>query len=215
MVKIHRAQFTNEQDVTTLAKALPWDGEGKFTWSIKINDQGFNIRKKILPILLKMTQKHCAFCDFYPLSEDLLNPIPIEHFYPKCKGKFPEKAYQWDNLFPSCNGCTAKKRDRFDEKLLKPDDQDYTFEAYFKVTGDGKLEPSDTSDKNSKERVKTTIDIYKLNERGELLSERKRWVRDFLKLCPIQNRDEYPFRFIIPIAQQATNPDEIINSFIE
>lgn len=214
MMKIDRTPFNEDENVAILASVEPWDGEGTFPWSVMINGRGFYIRERILPLLLQMTKGHCAFCDYYPLSKELLNPIPIEHFYPKCKGKFPEKAYQWENLFPSCHGCTDKKKDRFDEKLLKPDDEEYSFDAFFKITGDGKLEPADTCDPVSRERVKVTIDIYKLNERGTLLSMRKRALTDYQRLFPVMDSDERPFRFLIPIAAKAVNPDQIINSFL-
>jgi len=207
--------FADDYNVNILAKAEPWNGDGQFTWSILINNRGFDIRKKILPLLLKMTNKHCAFCDYFPLSVDVLNPIPIEHFYPKCKDKFPEKAYEWGNLFPSCNGCTSNKKDKFDEKLLKPDNDEYNFDNYFDVTGDGKLIPSKTADETSKKKAQITIEIYKLNKRGDLLSLRKQASRDYPKLLPIFDKDERPFRFLIPIAEKAKNTDAIINSFIQ
>lgn len=219
MVKIDRKPYEHHPNVMKLIAAnLTWNGIGKFDWKVIIDGRGFNIRKKILPILLQVTKKHCAFCDFHPLSEDVLNPLPIEHFYPKCQDKYPEKAYQWENLFPSCNGCTAKKGVRFSEDLLKPDEDSYSFEAYFEITGDGKLVPSYAADDIIRRRAEVTIDIYKLNHRGDLLSQRKQAMSDYPKLLPITDIDERKFRFIIPLLlknKDSKSPDDIINEFTQ
>lgn len=213
-MQIDRLPYIERPAVKQLINAnVRWDGNGDFSWSVKVNDRGFNIRKKILPILLEMTKRHCAFCDFYPLSPEILNPIPIEHFYPKCKDKYPEKAYLWDNLYPVCFGCTDSKKDKFDEKLLKPDDPSYVFEKYFMITGDGKICPSNYGNQDEIERSKRTIEIYKLN-RGYLWSERKKCYEDYFKLVPINNIDQRSFRFLIPIIEKTLNPDDIINKFL-
>ncbi|MCR9101397.1 MAG: hypothetical protein NXI25_15660 [bacterium] len=216
MIKINRKKYDSHPDVQRLINAAPrWDGEGKFNWRIEIEGRGFHLRKKLLPVLLEMTKKHCAFCDYYPLSEELINPIPIEHFFPKSKNKFPEKAYEWRNLFPSCNGCTSKKKDRFDEQLLKPDEEDYSFDTFFEVSGDGKLMPSKIADSKSKERAKVTIEIYGLNKRGILLSERKKHLRDYLRIAPIDDIDNRPYRFLIENIKEPFNPDDVINRFFQ
>lgn len=214
MMKIDRTPFEQEPDVKLVIDAsLTWDGNGKFQWETTIDGKKYNIKKLLMPHLLKMTSSHCSFCDYHPLSSDFFD-IPLEHFYPKCKNCYPQKAYTWENLFPSCNGCTRCKGDKFDKNLLKPDENYYCFEMYFFVTGDGKITPASSKDPSVTDRAKTTIDIYQLN-RGELLTQRKKWVSDFKKLCPIKNPDEYPFRFLIPFASASINADEVINSFIQ
>ncbi|MEZ4955199.1 MAG: hypothetical protein R2825_16670 [Saprospiraceae bacterium] len=209
MVKIDRTTFESNKTVETLKNVRPplsWNGEKPFSWRVMIDGRGFNVKKQLLPILLKVTKCHCAFCDLYPLSTDFFD-IPIEHFMPKSKN--PEKAYSWDNLFPVCNGCTQKKGEKFDDLLLKPDDPNYDFDSNFMVTGEGLIK---CKMEKRKSPASITIDIYKLN-RGTLLSERKRWIRDFPKINP-QNPDEYPFRFLIPIVCKYKQPDDIINKYV-
>jgi uncharacterized protein (TIGR02646 family) len=210
MVKIDKQQFEQDRPVQMLRNANPipvWDGRKPFPWTVMIENRGFDVKRNLLPLLLKVTKEHCAFCDFYPLTPEI-NPVPLEHFEPK--STTPEKAYSWENLFPVCAGCTDKKRERFDENLLKPDDISYSFEAHFSVTGEGWLE---CKQKQKTSRAFITIDIYKLN-RGALVRERKKHIRDFPKIKP-DNPDEYPFRFLIPYACNGTSTDDIINSYIQ
>ena len=90
---IRNYQHRNVQKLLGADPYPTWDGKGEFDWSVQINGRGFNIRKMLLPVLLEMTHKHCAFCDYYPLSSDHFH-ASIEHYQPKCKDKFPEKAYE-------------------------------------------------------------------------------------------------------------------------
>ena len=215
-MKIDRGPFKTDPDVLVVKHLnLSWNGEGKFKWEITHNGKRINIKKKLMPSLLKMTANHCAFCDYYPLTSDFFHPS-IEHFYPKCIDKYPEKAYEWENLFPSCNGCTEKKDNDFNLDLLKPDDVNYSFERYFEVTGDGKLCPSKIADKDSIDRAKITIKIYQFNTRGMLLSERKKWIELYKENSIFaKNPDEHPFRFLIPVFNYVTNPDDLINDFLQ
>ena len=113
--------------------------------------------------LSKMTQLHCSFCDAYPMIKRL-QPT-IEHFRPKTK--FPLLAYKWDNLFLCCGLC-QEKGDRFDEKLLKPDANDYGFDTYFAIEWvTGELKPNPAASQTEQERAEITIKLYKLNEHGK------------------------------------------------
>jgi len=211
MMKIDRQQYSDQSNIRWLINAkLEWSRNMSFDWNIPVKNKTYRIRDMVLPILLDMTKHHCAFCDFYPLSSEIY-PTHIEHFYPK--SRYPEKAYLWDNLYPACFGCNNKKRDNFDEKLLKPDDPSYHFEKYFMITGDGKLCPSYYGNQDEKERSELTIEIYKLN-RGFLLSERKKFLYDYSKIFPITDIDQRSFRFLIPIIEKTLNPDDIINKFL-
>lgn len=210
MVKIDKSRFNDNPNVQRLEQAAPplvWNGEKPFPWKVSINGRGVDIKKVLLPLLLEVTNRHCAFCDTHPLTPDF-HPISIEHFEPKSKR--PEKAYSWENLFPACDGCTRNKGDRFDEKLLKPDDDSYSFDAHFRISGEGWLE---CKQKQKKSRASITIDIYKLN-RGALVSERKKYIRDFPKLNP-ENPNDYPFRYLIPYVCTGTSIDNIINRYIQ
>jgi uncharacterized protein (TIGR02646 family) len=160
--------------------------------------------EKLVDILLTITKQHCAFCDNSPLGNRNIKPT-IEHFRPKSRAKYPELAYKWDNLFPSCSYC-QEKNDDFDEKLLKPDIEGYDFNNYF-VFDDKEWEIKPTTRQDisdtDKKRAEITIEMYNLNgkedDKGNLLKdvriERQRIMNLYLTTKdPII--DDFAFRFM-------------------
>jgi uncharacterized protein (TIGR02646 family) len=145
----------------------------------------------LLRELSAMTQHHCSFCDAYPLGSRL-KPT-IEHFRPKTK--FPLEAYKWENLFLCCCRC-QEKGDTFDERLLKPDEDYYSFDKYFDIDWmTGRLKPNREASVEDQERAKTTIEYYKLNHNGKHI-DRKRELRHFQQMTD-PDIDEFPYRFFI------------------
>ena len=129
----------------------------EFSWR---QHNGFG-KDNLVEKLLLMTHDHCSFCGISRMQ--VLQPT-IEHFRPETV--FPRLAYQWENLFISCHKC-QEKGDSFDDKLLKPDDEDYDFDTFFDIDWEtGKLEPSEVATLEQKARAKYTIEQYKLNDDG-------------------------------------------------
>ena len=99
----------------------------------------------------------------------------IEHFYPK--SSYPDRAFEWRNLFYCCTRCQAAKKESFDIGILKPDEADYEFRRYFTCDyTTGKIGPNFTADPDDQQRAETTIAHYKLND-GILTGERRRWLQ--------------------------------------
>lgn len=119
------------------------------------------INQHLIPLLREISDNHCAFCDGYPMQQMVEH---IEHFKPK--SKYPELSHQWENLFIICEKCNITKSDDFDELLLKPDENDYSFSRYFTMNPDGILEADITLNLFEKSRVDKTIELYGLNEHG-------------------------------------------------
>lgn len=118
-----------------------------------------------MPILKNMTGARCAWCDI-----PVVHAGSIDHFRPK--SRFPELGYVWDNLFPACAGC-QKRQDRWDDRLLRPDDLTYSFERYFKYDAStGRIEPSPTAGPVDSERAEVTIALFRLNDPGLVASRR-------------------------------------------
>lgn len=138
-----------------------------------------------------MTQMHCAFCDG---RIGTVSKKTVEHFRPK--SRFPELAYDWENLFPCCDQCQSQKLEKFDEALLKPDAEEYRFEDYFiRNYKSGTLEPLPNASQAARQRAEITLVLYGLNlpERNrERIREWEHFLRD-----PHPHLDDYNYRFFL------------------
>lgn len=146
-----------------------WQKWGKLATNLKDNGKKvrwYNYKSKpvnqhLTPLLREITNNHCSFCDGFPMQQMVEQ---IEHFKPK--SKFPELSHQWENLFLICAKCNETKGEEFNELLLKPDENDFSFGKYFKMNFDGLLEPEINLTEIEKKRVEITIKLYGLNKYG-------------------------------------------------
>ncbi len=138
-------------------------------------------------------QEHCAFCDGGLYVESLCT---VEHFRPK--STHPELTYAWQNLFPACNGCQSAKGSKFDEALLKPDDEDYDFAKYFQLNYlSGEIEPLESASQADQVRADVTIRMYGLNKYA-ILSGRKHERKHWVSREPSERvLDDFRFRYFI------------------
>jgi uncharacterized protein (TIGR02646 family) len=131
----------------------------QFTWYEVDGQRADEIAK---PVLSQMTEGHCSYCDVYHIDE--AGPS-VDHFRPK--SAFKALAYDWSNLFVACVVC-QKRGNRFDEQLLKPDQDEYSFEKYFIYDVDtGKIAPNPAASVPDQKRAETTIDLFGLNRHGK------------------------------------------------
>jgi uncharacterized protein (TIGR02646 family) len=165
----------------------------KFSWKSYKKEK---VNHKLLPLLLKMTANHCSFCDGFPIGEGVIKET-IEHFWPKASGKFPERAYLWSNLFVACHYC-QEKGDDFDDRLLKPDMDDYDFNKYFifnfrsfeiEVRKDTGISKADRM------RAETTIKMYKLNYSGRSKA-REREFKHYANKEGGDQFDDFSYRYM-------------------
>jgi uncharacterized protein (TIGR02646 family) len=157
----------------------------RFSWRNKDCYQGLR------QVLSAMTQGRCSFCDGSVGSE---SRETVEHFRPK--SLFPNLAYTWANLFICCDVCQGKG-DRFDELLLKPDEQDYSFTRYFiNNYKSGELEPNPAASEEDQQRAALTIDLYQLNkDRRKVL--RLRELKCFKNRDEEDSIDDFNYRFFL------------------
>ena len=159
----------------------------QFFWPIYKNNR---INLLLLPDLMEMTAGHCSFCDGFPLET---TGDSIEHFIPKTKE--PALAYSWTNLFYCCPKCQASKMDKFSDKLLRPDADDYLFGYYFQYdTETGDIIPNPDRVENDIARAEKTIELYGLNEHGRPKA-RKRTLKIFAPT--LHETTDFPYRFIL------------------
>ncbi len=153
-----------------------------------------NSSKQLVDELAAMTLHHCSFCDAYPMGRMLKSTI--EHFKPKTR--FPLEAYKWENLFLCCVICQEKGY-KYDERLLKPDADTYTFDNYFDINWEnGDLFPNVAASPEDQERARITIEFYKLNKNGKSKS-RKDMFEIYMQLQH-PDIDKFPYRFFLKAA---------------
>ena len=156
--------------------------------------QGKPLNELILLELESVSKNHCAFCDGYPLGTFARQTL--EHFRPK--SHFPQLAYVWWNLFVCCDKCQSSKGEKFDRKLLKPDQPAYTFEHYFIINyRTGEIEVNPTASEKDQERARITIEFYGLNQHGRPRSR----LHEYRKFQDLRDKgysvDDFSYRFFM------------------
>jgi uncharacterized protein (TIGR02646 family) len=138
--------------------------------------------------LLGCNNDHCAYCDCHPLKDD--KGFEIDHFKPKTK--FPLESFFYYNLFPSCRECN-KKNNNFDDLMLKPDEENYKFEDYFRYDSfTGEIIPNESKPIENQERAKITKDILRLNIGNKPMNRLKAIKKEIKLNTPL---DERPYRY--------------------
>ena len=117
-----------------------------------------------LPDLKEMNQGHCSFCDNFPLDK---GDEPIEHLRPKTNCAFYHLAYSWENLYYCCTTCNGFKNEKFDDKVLAPDEIGYDpLDFFYFDSTNGTISPNPAANDECKERAQITIELFGL-DRGE------------------------------------------------
>lgn len=122
---------------------------------------------EIKDLLIPTEDTKCAFCESFPNESGF---VEVEHFLPK--SIYPDKAYSWENLLPSCKRCNLQKLslDTGIFPIVKPDIDNP--EDYFTYDNIKMVVKVDSLDE---EKAARTIDRLKLNQhrlikpRSELL----------------------------------------------
>lgn len=152
----------------------------------------FELYDDLLKDISPLTQCHCSYCDLSKIKRGRVSPT-IDHFRPKAD--FPLLAYTWSNLFLCCTEC-QKRKNKFDELLLKPDDDTYSFDDFFIInTISGFIEPHPKKDDDAKNRAEKTIKIFKLNDNDRPQYRLDEW--NSFQNSSNQFLDDYSYRFFI------------------
>ena len=116
------------------------------------------------PPLREMNQGHGSFCHGYPMEGQ--SAEPIEHFRPKTLPEFYSEAFTWSNLYYCCERCQLEKLNQWDDALIRPGAEDYTFLRYFEfdyTTGAIKPTTIEASSRDDQHTAAITIQIYGLD----------------------------------------------------
>lgn len=132
--------------------------------------QGDKVNRLLEPLLAALTDDHCSYCDNFPIrsKED-----SIDHFKPKSRPAYYGLVYKWENLYYCCQNCQQYKREQFNQYLLRPDSEDFSFDKYFIYSyASHKLEPHPALSVAEKRKAETTIEIFGLNDKGHIAARR-------------------------------------------
>ena len=156
----------------------------QFHWH-KIDHEAVN--HKLLPLLMTQVQYHCSFCDHFPVNPP--SNSTIEHFRPKTT--FPLDAYRWENLYYCCDACQRKGED-FDDALIRPDADTYSFDKYFRWDfTTGLLKVNEQASPAHQHCAQVTIELYRLNEGHPSLRLREQYLRARATQMPL---DDFAYR---------------------
>jgi uncharacterized protein (TIGR02646 family) len=150
--------------------------------------------RQIKERLMLMTDEHCSFCDACPIEN---TGDAVEHFRPSSTNH--ALAYVWENLYYICQKCNSAKGNRFHERLLKPDEIEYSFDKYFEYNArEAKLEPTSSDDATDEDRLRAekTIELYDLNRIGNKKA-RQSMIKKYVS--GRHERNECSYRYIIDL----------------
>jgi uncharacterized protein (TIGR02646 family) len=151
------------------------------------------VNQLLAPVLSQQTQDHCSYCDAFPLG---LADNTIDHFKPKGTEEFLLEAYSWKNLYWACADCQKAKLEKFDQLLLAPDGDNYSFGRYFIYNfHTHEISPNPGAANLDQQKALTTIKIFQFNHPGQIAKRRQSWERKSSPLAS-PNSDDFSFRFI-------------------
>ncbi len=201
-------------------------------WKNNFDKKKYPNFKEIKEILSEVTQSHCSYCDV------ILNvSIEIDNFLPK--NIFPDIANDWNNLYLCCPICSRFKNNHLFEKyyetLLRPDDNDYSFERYFVCNFEtGAIAPNQGASEIEKKQAEITINVLNLNRKQLLESRLSEYNRvkqilyvvksnaelkgeqfDFKKYGDILDIDKYSYRYFLEQAFSESLPVNNANEIAE
>ncbi len=85
----------------------------------------------VIERLEKDFHNKCYICEMKELQDP-----NVEHLLPHKNGKYPERKFDWENLFWSCGHCNGiKKNSRYDEGIIDCCKQDPEKYLFFRLKG--------------------------------------------------------------------------------
>lgn len=105
----------------------------------------------------------CYICEM----KDLQDPN-VEHLYPHKNGKYPERKFDWENLFWSCGHCNGvKNNSKYDGGILDCCRQDPEKYLYFRMkNNDVNIEVADSADEELKRTALLITETFSLKNTG-------------------------------------------------
>ncbi len=186
---------------------VKWEEWGKIYTDNRKNNPGFTfqwpthhghkINSLLEPLIAELTDDHCSFCDNFPIRS---KENSIDHFKPKSRPSFYNLVCHWDNLYYCCQNCQQYKREQYNQYLLRPDAEDFSYDKYFIYSFKShELFPSPALSANERRKAQTTIDIFGLNDLGHIAARRISLERYEGKKILGEEivKNDFPYRFTL------------------
>lgn len=105
----------------------------------------------------------CYICEMKGLQDP-----NVEHLLPHKNGKYPERKFDWENLFWSCGHCNGIKNNRkYEEGIMDCCKQDPEKYFYFQVEGDDVVvEAADPLDKMQERTALLIKEVFSMKNTG-------------------------------------------------
>lgn len=105
----------------------------------------------------------CYICEMKELQDP-----NVEHLLPHKNGKYPERKFDWENLFWSCGHCNGiKNNGKYDEGIIDCCKQDPEEYLYFRLKdNDVDVEVSDTEDELQQRTASLVMETFSLKNTG-------------------------------------------------
>lgn len=119
--------------------------------------------RDVVERLKKDFHNKCYICEIKELQDS-----NVEHLLPHKNGKYPERKFDWENLFWSCGHCNGiKNNNKYDEGIIDCCRQDSEIYLYFRLKdNDVDIEVSDKADEFQKRTAMLVTEIFSLKNAG-------------------------------------------------
>lgn len=120
-------------------------------------------KEDVIERLRKDFYDKCYICEMKELQDP-----NVEHLLPHKNGKYPERKYDWENLFWSCGHCNGiKNNGKYDEGIIDCCKQDPERYLHFRLKDtDVDVEVSDTEDELQKRTAALVMETFSLKNTG-------------------------------------------------
>lgn len=119
--------------------------------------------RDVVERLKKDFHNKCYICEIKELQDP-----NVEHLLPHKNGKYPERKFDWENLFWSCGHCNGiKNSNKYDKGIIDCCRQDPEIYLHFRLKdNDVDIEVSDMADELQKRTAMLVTETFSLKNTG-------------------------------------------------
>lgn len=120
-------------------------------------------RQDVIERLRKDFHDKCYICEMKELQDP-----EVEHLFPHENGKYPERKFDWENLFWACGHCNGIKNNRkYDGEIIDCCKQDPERKLYFRLKdSDVEIDTMDMRNEIQKRTALLVTEAFSLKNTG-------------------------------------------------